>query len=282
MGKKKKSRISFEEFYEEMFPSRWPGLREALLQESSYYELATGSGGGPEETEGPEEKVDEKAEEKAPRRESYFLDEASYRTALLLAPQPGERVLDMCAAPGGKSLVLMHRFSKIHLTSNEWSGARRDRLRRVLHEHLREEQLQRVRITGFDARVWFRYGQNAYDRILLDVPCSSEQHVLQSNTHLKKWSPARTKHLAIQAFAMLASALEVVKPGGLILYSTCALSSLENDGVLEKLHKKRAERFELVPLHLPFGEHTRYGWRVLPDTAAGRGPMYAAGIRRIP
>lgn len=272
MGKKKNPRISFEAFYEDMFESRWPRLREALLQESGYYELTTGS--GPEETY-------EKPDEEAPRRDSYFLDEASYRTAMQLAPQPEERVLDMCAAPGGKSLVLMHRFPQIDLTSNEWSGTRRERLRRVLHEHLRAEQLQRVRITGFDARVWFRHEQSAYDRILLDVPCSSERHVLQSSAHLKKWSPARTKHLSIQAFAMLASALEVVKPGGLIVYSTCALSSLENDGVLEKLHKKRPGRFELEPLHLPFGEHTRYGWQVLPDTAAGRGPMYAAGIRRI-
>ena len=270
MGKKK-SRISFEDFYEDIFTSRWPRLREALLQESRYYQLSTGS------SDGRAEPV-----ERAPQqRDSYFLDEASYHTAMQLDPQPEDRVLDMCAAPGGKTLVLMHRFPRIELTSNEWSGTRRERLRRVLQEHLREEQLQRVRITGFDARVWFRHEQSAYDRILLDVPCSSERHVLHSSAHLNKWSPARTKHLAIQAFTMLASALEVVKPGGLIIYSTCALSSLENDGVLEKLHKKRAGRFELVPLHLPFGEHTRYGWQVLPDTAEGRGPMYAAGIRRM-
>ena len=255
MGKKKAG-ISFEDFYEDMYESRWPQLKQALLKESTYYQLDTAG-------------------------DAYFLDEASYYTALQLDPQSGERVLDMCAAPGGKSLVLMHRFSNIELTSNERSGTRRGRLRRVLHEHLNGEQLQRVRITGFDARVWFRHEQAAYDRILLDVPCSSERHVLQSETHLKKWSPARTKHLAIQAFTMLASALEVLKPGGLILYSTCALSTAENDGVLEKLHKKRGGRFELAPLHLPFGEYTRYGWQVLPDTAEGRGPMYAAGIRRL-
>lgn len=267
MGKKKAA-ISFEDFYENMYESRWPQLREALRRDSTYYELKTAD---PATKDSPVKTV----------RDSYFLDEASYYTALQLAPQPGERVLDMCAAPGGKTLVLMHSFQDIELISNERSGRRRDRLHRVLREHLTDEQQQRVRVTGYDARVWFKHELAAYDRILLDVPCSSERHVLQSHHHMKSWSPARTKHLAIQAFTMLASALEVVKPGGLIVYSTCALSTLENDGVLEKLHKKRAGRFELVPLHLPFGEHTRYGWQVLPDTAEGRGPMYAAGIRRI-
>jgi 16S rRNA C967 or C1407 C5-methylase (RsmB/RsmF family) len=79
---------------------------------------------------------------------------------------------------------------------------------------------------------------------------------------------------------MLASALEVVRPQGMILYCTCALSPLENDGVIEKLHRKRPGRFEIVPVHLPFGEKARYGWQVLPDDSDGRGPMYAAGVRR--
>lgn len=255
MGRKK-SIISFEDFYEDMYESRWPQLKHALLGDSAYYELKTAG-------------------------DAYFLDEASYYTALQLAPQPGERVLDMCAAPGGKTLVLLHRFPDIELIANERSSTRRDRLHRVLRQHLTAGQLQRVSVTGFDARVWFQHEQAAYERILLDVPCSSERHILHSDSHLKKWSPARSKHLAIQAFAMLASALEVVKPGGLIVYSTCALSALENDGVIQKMYKKRAGRFELQSLHLPFGEQTRYGWQVLPDTAEGRGPMYAAGIRKI-
>ncbi len=255
-----KDRINFEQYYGDLYRERWPLIREALKLEPRYYELPTSGEGG--------------------RGTSYFLDEASYRTALLLSPDEGEEVLDMCAAPGGKSLSLISAFPTIHITSNEVSRNRKERLRRVLEEHLSEQQLQRVRITGYNALTWFRHEQARYDRILLDVPCSSERHVLNSTKHMEQWSPSRTKRLAIQAFAMLASALEVVKQNGTILYSTCALSPLENDGVMEKLHKKRKGRFEIVPVHLPFGEQTRYGWQVIPDSSGGRGPMYAAMVKR--
>jgi 16S rRNA C967 or C1407 C5-methylase (RsmB/RsmF family) len=252
----KKRKPDFDEFYAELFPSRWPELREAMLADGNHMELTEGL------------------------RQPYFLDEASYRVALALEPQPGDSVLDMCAAPGGKALVLASAGTEISLTANEKSGTRRERLRRVLREHLTEEQLERIRVTGHDATLWFRYETEAYDKILLDVPCSSERHVLNSPSHLKRWSPARSTHLALQAFAMLASALEAVKAGGIILYSTCALSPAENDGVVGKLFDKRSGRFEILPLRLPFGEETRYGWQVLPDTAGGRGPMFAAKVRR--
>jgi len=261
MAKKNKNRISFDEYYTDLFEERWPLLRESLGHEPSYYEL---------KTSGPDQ-----------REVSYFLDEASFRTALLVQPDKEDSVLDMCAAPGGKSLSILSSFPDIRLTANEWSGKRRDRLKKVFEQHLAEDERKRVKVTGFDARTWFRHEKNMYDRILLDVPCSSEKHVINSPRYYSQWTPSRTSRLAIQAFAMLASALEVVKPGGRILYSTCALSPLENDGVLEKLHKKRAERFEIIPVRLPFGEKTRYGWQVFPDTSEGRGPMYAACVHRI-
>ena len=80
---------------------------------------------------------------------------------------------------------------------------------------------------------------------------------------------------------MLVSAMDVVKKGGIIVYSTCALSPVENDGVIEKLEKKRTGRFKLVTPDIPFGEPTKYGWHILPDTSGGRGPMYIAKIMRI-
>lgn len=261
MGKKERVRTSFDDFYGDIFQSRWSLISKALKNEPAYFPL---------QLEGPDRKG-----------RTYYLDEASYRTALLLAPCVGEKVLDMCAAPGGKSLVLISSFPGIDLTANERSANRRTRLKRVLEQHLAPPTMARMKVTGYDARTWFRHEQGAYDRILLDVPCSSERHIINSPPHLTQWSPARTKHLSVQAFTMLASALEVVKPGGTILYSTCALSPLENDGVIEKLHKKRSGRFEIMPVHLPFGEETRYGWQVLPDISDSRGPMYASMIHRL-
>ncbi len=247
----------FEEYYSKLFPERWPALRKALAKEPRYTSIENGL------------------------LQPYYLDEASYDAALQLAPEPEEEVLDMCAAPGGKTLALLSSSPRIWLTANERSARRRARLKRVLEGHLPPKTLEQVRVTGHDAARWSQYEQETYDRILLDVPCSSERHVYTSPQHLSHWSPARSKHLAVQAFAMLASALDTVRTGGFVLYSTCALSPRENDGVVEKLHHKREGRFELTPVPLPYGEPTEYGWRILPDTAGGRGPIYFALVRRL-
>ncbi|MDI9456241.1 MAG: hypothetical protein QM442_10410 [Spirochaetota bacterium] len=114
---------------------------------------------------------------------------------------------------------------------------------------------------------------------MLDAPCSSERHVLSDEKALKDWSPSRPKRLAVNQFAMLASALEAVVPGGLILYSTCSINPLENEEVIAKLEKRRAGRFE--ELHLDRGEKRSFGSIILPDVSDGKGPLYMCLIRRL-
>src|SRR5690606_34388237 len=118
------------------------------------------------------------------------------------------------------------------------------------------------------------------DKVLLDAPCSSERHVLEDSKELSLWAPGRSKAIAISQFAMLASALDIVKIGGVVVYSTCALSRLENDEIIAKLYQKRGGRFELLRKEFPFGEPTEYGWQILPD-ATGWGPFFLAAVRRI-
>ncbi|MEW5814356.1 MAG: RsmB/NOP family class I SAM-dependent RNA methyltransferase [Spirochaetota bacterium] len=212
----------------------------------------------------------------------YFLDKASYIAARVLDVKPGDKVLDMCAAPGGKSLILaLSTGSTGSLISNDRSLARCARLKKVLNEYLPPDIRAIVRVTHHDAATWFRYEQNGYDKILLDVPCSSERHVFNSPYHLKKWSPSRTKQLSQQAYAMLASALEVVKTKGIILYCTCALSPLENDGVIAKLLAKRTDKAGVIPLKESIGEKTVFGWQIWPDTSSGLGPIYFSKIRKL-
>lgn len=244
---------AFEQFYSDIFETRWPALRSALAAEPTYARL------------GP------------PLVSPYYLDDASRIAAETLPTDGAEALLDMCAAPGGKTLSLASRLENdAHLVANERSARRRERLHRVLDEHLPPALRARVEVTGHDASKWGLYEQSAYDRILLDVPCSSERHLLASPQHLDRWTPARTRHLATQAFAMLAAAIDAARPGGLILYSTCALSPAENDGVLEKAAKKRAGRYSVRSPEVPWAEPTRHGYNILPDTAGGRGPIYLA------
>ena len=81
---------------------------------------------------------------------------------------------------------------------------------------------------------------------------------------------------------MLASALDVVRVGGRILYSTCALLEAENDAVVRRLlsDRRRAGRARVVAIEAPFGEATECGWSVLPDRT-GWGPLYYSLIERL-
>lgn len=197
----RKVRLSFDDYYHDLLGERWIALEEAFCRDPSYYTLSDGL------------------------IRDYFLDEASYWAALSLGVQPGEEVLDLCAAPGGKSLVLALALEgKGSLTSNDRSSARRARLHRVLKDHLPPEFYETVKVTGRDAVSWGIHQPDRYDRVLLDAPCSSERHVFGSDSHRNQWTPNRTKALARQAYAMAVSALMTVKPGGTVLYSTCALS----------------------------------------------------------
>jgi len=213
--------------------------------------------------------------------EYYLLDAASILPVEALAIQPGERVVDLCAAPGGKSLLCAYKLAGTGLlVANDRSTLRRQRIQRIMSDYLPENVRANVHITGHDATRWSLHERDCYDKVLLDAPCSSERHVLEHPNELANWAPGRTKALAVTQFAMLASALDIVKVGGRIVYSTCALSPLENDDVIAKLHKKRPGRFQLHHPTFAIGSHTDYGWQVLPDQD-GWGPFYLAVIQRI-
>lgn len=261
MGKRQKELEGeklFELHYQDIYDERWPMLRLALLEERKPIAFC-------ENLEA-----------------TYYLDEASIVAARLLGVQKGDHVLDMCAAPGGKSLVLASSLQGSgKLVANDRSATRRGRLKIVLKNHLKEAWQESIQVTGHDASKWGLYEQGLYDRVLLDAPCSSERHVLNDGKALKMWRPSRPKALAIQQFAMLAAALEAVKIGGFILYSTCSIEPSENEGVIEKLFARRAGRFALEDISGFDAEQRSYGSIILPDKANGRGPLYFCLIRKV-
>jgi len=200
----------------------------------------------------------------------YFLDGASVLAAQALGVQPGEEVLDLCAAPGGKSLVLALALQGVgRLVCNDRSSDRRGRLKRVLEEHLSPHLRSIITVTGYDATRWGLHEQEVYDKILLDAPCSSERHLVHSPAHLAQWSAHRTKTLAQQALAMLCAALEALKPGGILVYSTCSISPEENEGLLERFASKRPGAWSLLEKNL-----------TLPDEA-GEGPLFWARLEKL-
>lgn len=211
----------------------------------------------------------------------YFMDAASIFPPAALGVQEGEDVLDLCAAPGGKSLILAEKIGEAgSLVANEMSDKRRGRLRAVIEDYVPRERRERVRVTGHDGTRWCLHETDAFDRILIDAPCSGERHLLANPEELKQWSPARTKNLAVRQYALLASSLAVVRPGGRIVYSTCSISPAEDDAVIARLLKKREGEAKVLPIALEIGEPTEHGWAILPDRT-GFGPIYLAAIERI-
>jgi 16S rRNA C967 or C1407 C5-methylase (RsmB/RsmF family) len=234
--------------------------------------------------------------------EPYYLDAASVFASSCLPLENSLNILDMCAAPGGKSLILASRmFYDSSLVCNERSAERRNRLCTVVKESLPEEINSRIQITGNDGALICKKTDKKFDSILLDAPCSSERHVYNSPKHLEQWTASRVKNLSFTQWSLLSSAFLSLKDEGYILYSTCALAEEENDGVIKKLLKKYAKSssdeykisieqidFENSLKNLPscvqipdlIIEKTEFGYQILPDKNRGAGPIYFSLIKK--
>ena len=251
--------LAFEDYYERLFGERWALLRESLLLPAASVPYSEGL------------------------IKPYMLDRASVLAALSLTLPASGTILDACAAPGGKSLVLASRMSgDVSLLCNELSAERRRRLKNTLNEHLDGEKLRQVSVSGFDAAsLGGRKSEwNRFEAILLDAPCSSERHVIQSPNALAEWTEARPRFLSRRQWSLLSSAFLLLNPGGGLVYATCALSPEENDGPVSRLLEKYAAAVELNEPDFAGGEKTKYGRFILPDVSDGMGPMYVARFRK--
>ena len=255
---------AFRQHYRSIFGERWEGLEATLAMPSDSVAIDLGG------------------------TEPYFLDSASvFAAESLNLPEDGE-ILDACAAPGGKSLIIASRMAgnNLKLIANELSSDRRRRLSEVLDRSLPPEIRSRVVVAGEDAGAMCRRNVGRFGAILLDAPCSSERHVLADSVALAAWSPSRPRSLAQRQWALLSSAFLMLKPGACLVYSTCALDPVENDGVAGRLAAKYKGLVEYDPPHGQIGqasdagEKTAFGFFIAPDLACGAGPMYICRVRK--
>lgn len=194
----------------------------------------------------------------------WNLDYASVLAASMLQVQSGEKALDLCAAPGGKSIVLAQMLwpslyfskhgegvDKSMLHSNEMDTTRHKRLLGNMQSYLPQQLFESnavdvVRIDGSakTAVDELLLGACGYDKALVDAPCSSERHIIQAHIRaiaagqvseeMSNWKSSHTKTLAKTQLALLMTALKAVRVGGTVLYATCSLSTEENDMVVER------------------------------------------------
>ena len=156
----------------------------------------------------------------------------SVRVAPTLGPLPGERVLDLCAAPGSKASHMGWMMNhQGELVVNELSRNRSQRLQK----NLKLMNIKATVLTGPGESLGRRLGPT-FDRVLVDVPCSGTGRVWLGDPRTwSEWSPRAVKRLAKLQRMLLHSGIAALKPGGTLVYSTCSLLTEENETVLEKI-----------------------------------------------
>ncbi|XP_065409840.1 5-methylcytosine rRNA methyltransferase NSUN4 [Chrysemys picta bellii] len=225
----------------------------------------------------------------------YLLDAASLLPVLALNVQPGDLVLDLCAAPGGKTLALLQTGCCRHLAANDTSVSRSNRLRRVLCSYIPKDISTDVRITSWDGRNWGKLEGDTYNRVLVDVPCTTDRHsVMDENNNI--FSRMRLKErqtLPMLQLQLLLAGLLAARPGGEVVYSTCSLSQLQNEYVVERAVEVAETEYN-INVHVEdlscfrrlfqdtfsFFADCRLGELVLPHLTANFGPMYFCKLRR--
>ena len=181
----------------------------------------------------------------------YVQSLSSMLPPLFLEPQPGQEILDMTASPGSKTTqmaaIMKDTGSITALESNQV------RVYKLL-ANLKIQGVENTKVVRTDARFFWRDHREKYDKVLLDAPCSGEGRIRFSDpstyTH---WSVKEVKRMHFLQRSLIFSALNCLRPGGLLVYSTCTLAPEENEAVIDFALTKFAGRLEIEdpPLTLP-------------------------------
>ena len=164
----------------------------------------------------------------------FIQNAASWLPVLALDPQPGEAILDVCAAPGGKtSHIAALTDNKAGITANDNS---RPRLLR-LQQNMQRLGVQISEYTLYDAtRLTTKLEGQQFDKILLDAPCSGEGLMnLNRDKDFASWSVAHIKRLQQLQKRILTQAWQLLSPGGTLVYSTCTMAPEEDEAVVDYL-----------------------------------------------
>lgn len=161
----------------------------------------------------------------------YYIQEPSAMSAAaLLAPKPGMRVLDLCAAPGGKSTQLATYLGDSGLlVSNEINTQRS----RILSQNIERMGIKNAIVTNEDSFVLASHFPSFFNAIQVDAPCSGEGMFRKLPEAVNEWSPQNVEICAARQKEILDNAATMLKAGGTIVYSTCTFSKEENEDVIE-------------------------------------------------
>ncbi|NLM55137.1 MAG: hypothetical protein GX195_09425 [Firmicutes bacterium] len=191
----------------------------------------------------------------------YYIQEPSaMAVAEYVAPQPGEWVLDLAAAPGGKTTHLAALMGgKGLIVANEVHRGRAQ----VLAQNVERLGIPNVIVTNEQPQRLAQYFPRQFDRVLVDAPCSGEGMFRKNPAARGEWSPAHAFSCAERQLRILESVPGLLRPGGWFVYSTCTFSPEENEGVVSRF---LAEHPDFYVEHAPRGSGVEPG---RPDWVAG-------------
>ena len=207
----------------------------------------------------------------------YYLQEASAMAPVaLLDPQPGERICDLCAAPGGKTTQIAGRMmGEGFLLCNEYSPKRA----KILSRNIERMAVANALVTNEPTEVLASRFPGFFHRVLVDAPCSGEGMFRKEEAAVEDWSQEAVEMCARRQQEILNNAARMVAPGGRLVYSTCTFAPEEDEGVVAEFLTRHPE-FTPEPVEAPWFQAVENGgYRLWPHKLLGEG-HFAAVLKR--
>lgn len=194
----------------------------------------------------------------------YYIQEPSAMAVVeALEPRPGEKVLDLCAAPGGKSTQIAACLQgKGLFVSNEIHPARA----KILSQNIERMGAANGIVTSHDAQTLAEWLPEFFDKILVDAPCSGEGMFRKDPGARAEWTPDSPRQCSLRQQEILRYAAKMLKPGGRMVYSTCTFSPEENEETIEAFLQEHPE-FSVEPVN----RFSAFGKSVPPFPRFGQG-----------
>lgn len=215
--------------------------------------------------------------EKFTRDGNFFEGKYTFQSvgsvAVASVVEPCENLLDACAAPGGKSVLLSERCKKV--TACELHEHRAE----LIKSYLTRMKANNVEVVQCDSSLFRPEWEGAFDAVLCDVPCSGLGTLAENPDLALTKKEEDLKGLNETQLTIARNCARYVKKGGSLYYATCSILEEENDGIVEKLLVETG--FEAVGAESPLAhDTTRFGLQFLPDKAYGAG-FYVARLKKI-
>ena len=209
---------------------------------------------------------------------AFYSQEPSASSAVtVLAPEPGEKVLDLCAAPGGKSTQIAACLMGEGLL---WSNEIVKNRAQILLSNMERMGVKNAVVSSCHPETLCSRLAGFFDKVLVDAPCSGEGMFRRDEQAVEEWSPEHVKACADRQLAILHSAKQAVREGGVLVYSTCTFSPEENEGVIRRFLEEEPG-FVLESPGVSFGRKAEAMDAVRIYPMDGGEGHFAARLRRI-